>query len=171
MKKNILAIIILAATVVNITLTAIILFTVVPKAQRTDSLIQRIVAVIDLELENPDAKDYAEVAPEDQEFVALPNSAATWNLSSNTEKAHYAVVSKVTIVLNKKSADYKAKSGLILTTETAILQYVREELTKYSLDDVRDHQDDIRKAVIRDLGTYFDSTDLICNVIIDFMTN
>ena len=55
MKKNILAIIILAATIVNITLSAIMLFTVVPKAQRTDELIKKIVAVLNLELENPDA--------------------------------------------------------------------------------------------------------------------
>ena len=48
MKKNILAIIILAATIVNITLSAIMLFTVVPKAQRTDALIQKIVSIIDL---------------------------------------------------------------------------------------------------------------------------
>ena len=47
MKKNILAIVILAATLVNITLSVILLFTIVPKAQRTDALIQKIVSILE----------------------------------------------------------------------------------------------------------------------------
>ena len=80
MKKNILAIIILAATIVNISLTAILLFTVVPKAQRTDALIQKIVSILDLELENPDASDYAEIPFEERELYSIAERQ-TFNLS------------------------------------------------------------------------------------------
>ena len=62
MKRNMLAIVILAATLVNIALTALMLFTVVPKAQRTDALIQKICSVIELELEDTWAKAIIEFA-------------------------------------------------------------------------------------------------------------
>ena len=65
MKKNMLAIVILAATIVNVVLTALMLFTVIPKAQRTDALIQKICAILDMELENPDAADYADIPATD----------------------------------------------------------------------------------------------------------
>ena len=68
MKRNMLAIVILAATLVNIALTALMLFTVIPKAQRTDALIQKICSIIDLELEDPDAADYVEIPFEELIF-------------------------------------------------------------------------------------------------------
>ena len=66
MKRNMLAIVILAATIVNIVLTSLMLFTVIPKAQRTDALIQKICSISDLELEDPDSADYAEITFEDR---------------------------------------------------------------------------------------------------------
>ena len=51
MKKNMLAVLILILIIVNITLTAVMMFTVVPNAKQTDNLITRLMQIIDLELE------------------------------------------------------------------------------------------------------------------------
>ena len=48
MKKNIFTIIIMALAVVNVVLTAVIVFTVVPSMNRTNNLIKQITQVIDL---------------------------------------------------------------------------------------------------------------------------
>ena len=53
MKKNMLAVLILLVLVVNLTLTAYMIFTVLPNAKRTDELITKIMQIIDLELESP----------------------------------------------------------------------------------------------------------------------
>ena len=53
MKKNMLAVLILILTIVNITLTAVLMFTVLPNAKQTDNLITRLMQIIDLELESP----------------------------------------------------------------------------------------------------------------------
>ena len=87
MKKNMLAIVILAATIVNIVLTALMLFTVIPKEQRTDALIQKICTIIDLELEDPDAADYIEIPFEDRETYNL-TSKITVNLIKNRSPKH-----------------------------------------------------------------------------------
>lgn len=49
MKKNILTIIIMALTVINVILTAVVLFSAVPAMNRTNNLIKKITEVVDLE--------------------------------------------------------------------------------------------------------------------------
>ena len=51
MKKNILAILILAATLINLTLTAVCLFVVVPTATKTNNLITKVASILTLEVE------------------------------------------------------------------------------------------------------------------------
>ena len=53
MKKNMLTILVIILCIGNLTLSAYIVFTVVPNAQRTDQLITKILQIIDLELESP----------------------------------------------------------------------------------------------------------------------
>ena len=67
MKRNMLAVVILAATLINTTLLAVLVFTVVPKAKRTDALIEKIVAAVELETESGIGKDYGEILPADQD--------------------------------------------------------------------------------------------------------
>ena len=121
MKKNILAIIILAATIVNISLTAILLFTVVPKAQRTDALIQKIVSILDLELENPDASDYAEIPFEERELYSIAERQ-TFNLSRipGDSKNRYAFVN-INLLIHTKSKDYKTIQPKLVTYENRII--------------------------------------------------
>ena len=69
MKKNILTIIVLAATLVNLTLTALMLFVYLPNAQKMNNMITKICQVIDMELENPIVTEKEpEVLPEDDVF-------------------------------------------------------------------------------------------------------
>ena len=52
-----LTVLVLILCIVNLTLSAYIVFTVVPNAQRTDQLITKILQIIDLELESPNVED------------------------------------------------------------------------------------------------------------------
>ncbi|MCR5154808.1 MAG: flagellar basal body-associated FliL family protein [Lachnospiraceae bacterium] len=173
MKKNILAIVILAATIVNITLSIIILFTIVPKAQRTDALIQKIVSVIDLELESPDADDYGTLAAEDQTIVDLANTiTCTLQSDEGESKTHYGVVS-VSMVLNSKSEDYAAKNTYISTNERVILNIIDNVVSQYTVKELKSTEvkESIRKAVISKCNAYFNSPDLIYNVILSITAN
>ncbi|MGN0506775.1 MAG: flagellar basal body-associated FliL family protein [Lachnospiraceae bacterium] len=164
MKKNILAIVILAATLVNITLSVILLFVIVPKAQRTDALIQKIVSLIDLELENPDASDYADVPFEDRAPYAL-SETLTVNLRKpeGDTKRHYAMVS-VTLILNSKAKDYKNISAKLAEHEEIIKSMVIDEVSKYTPDELAVSKEQVVKNVLASLRTYFESTDVFVNV-------
>ena len=166
MKKNILAIVILAATLVNITLSVILLFTIVPKAQRTDALIQKIVSIIDLELENPDASDYPEDPIKDTLPYAL-SAPLTVNITKpereTSSKRHKAQVS-VTLVLNSKAKDYKSISEKLPEHEEMIKSIVMDEVSKYTPDELAVSKDTITKNVVASLRTYFESVDFLVNV-------
>ncbi|MBO5354304.1 MAG: flagellar basal body-associated FliL family protein [Lachnospiraceae bacterium] len=169
MKKNILAIIILAATIVNIALTALMLFTVIPKAQRTDALIQKIVSIIDLELENPDAADYAEIGFEDREVYSLANKVVV-NLArkAGESKNPFAQVT-VNLVLNKTSESYETVQPLIAGYEPIIQSIVSEEVSKYTVDTLGENKTVIQEAVLSRLRTEFEAADLVIGVDL-FMT-
>ena len=167
MKKNMLAIVILAATLVNIALTALMLFTVIPKAQRTDALIQKICSIIDLELEDPDAADYAEIPFEDREIYALANKA-TANLTKATgeTKTTYAQV-QITLLLNKKSDSYEKIQPLLANYENVIINMVKDEVSKYTTETISVSKEYIQDVILTKLSTEFGTTDLLIGVLLD----
>lgn len=164
MKKNMLAIVILAATIVNIALTSVMLFTIIPKAQRTDALIQKIVSLIDLELESPDAADYAEIPFKDRETYSLSEKVMV-NLAKKQgdTKNHYAQVT-VTLVLNKKSDDYADIQPLLSGYEAIIKSIVNDEVSKHTTDTLGDSKAAIQKSILERLRTELESTDLLIGV-------
>ena len=54
MKKNILTIVILAMCFVNIVLSAILIFVMIPTANKSIRLVNKVAQIIDLELESPE---------------------------------------------------------------------------------------------------------------------
>lgn len=171
MKKNILAIVILAATLVNITLSAIILFIIVPKAQRTDALIQKIVSIIDLELENPPAADYAEVPFADRVTQTL-SAKVTANLRSEEgeTKVRYAQVD-VTFILNSKAAGYSKIQPKIAEQETFISGVVMDKVSQYTASEVQLHKEEIEKELLTYFRGYFESSDFLVGVSLNILCN
>ena len=57
MKKNILTIIIMAATLINVVLSVVLVFAVMPAMNKTSALVDKVSSVIDLEIEDPNAEE------------------------------------------------------------------------------------------------------------------
>ncbi len=57
MKKNILTIVIMAASIINLVLTAVLIFSVMPAMNKTSNLIDKVASVIDLEIESKNEKN------------------------------------------------------------------------------------------------------------------
>ena len=168
MKRNMLAIVILAATLVNVVLTALMLFTVVPKAQRTDALIQKICSIIELELEDPNAADYAEIPFEDRETYNLANKM-TINLkrAEGESKSPYAQI-EVTLMLNKKADSYATIQPLLVSYENIIRNIVSEEVSKYTTHELDGNKEAIQKMIKTRLCTEFGNTDLLIGVVLNW---
>ncbi|MBP3618470.1 MAG: hypothetical protein J6J38_10585 [Lachnospiraceae bacterium] len=158
MKRNMLAIVILAATLINLTLSAVLIFTVIPKAKRTDALIEKIVAAVELETESGIGKDYGEILPADQDEYTFADKAI--NLKSTGSKPSIAQVS-ITITLNKKHDDYATVQPLIAGKENKIVAAVGNVLSDYTSAEVSLYADDINKDALAKIQEIFQSECII----------
>lgn len=154
MKRNMLSIVILAATLINLTLSAVLIFTVIPKAKRTDALIEKIVAAVDLETESGIGKNYGEVALGDQDEYTFKDK--TINLKSTSEKVSYAQVS-ITITLNKKHEDYADVQKLVEGKENKIVTAVGQVLSQYNASEITLYMEDINQTALEKIREIFQS--------------
>ena len=111
MKKNIVSIIILALSVANLVLSALLVFTFVPEAKKTDKLVTEICSVLKLELDSSGVKDKVEL--KDLVYYSLEDKVNISIIDQNNT-VHYAQVS-ATLTLNKTSSDYSTFSSKIET--------------------------------------------------------
>lgn len=158
MRRNMLAIVILAATLINLTLSAVLIFTVIPKAKRTDALIEKIVAAVELETESGIGKDYGEIAPGDQDEYTFADKAI--NLKGTGDKVSIAQVS-ITITLNKKHDDYATVQPLIAGKENKIVAAVSNVLSDYTSAEVSLYAEDINKDALVKIQEIFQSECII----------
>lgn len=156
MKKNILTIVILAATIVNLTLTAIIIFTFVPYVNRANTLITNILQVIDLDLMSPEADEYPNYKIEDLVTTAvLTEEMVNLKVGEDT-KAHYATVS-ASLSVNSKHEDFKDMNPLIEANKDQIINYILVEIGQYTNENCQENKEAIEAAVLQKLQAYFGS--------------
>ena len=167
MKKNILAIAILAAVIANIILTAVMLFSIVPAAKQSNELVKRICQIIDLELENPDAQDYQKIPLSAREAISITgdNKITILLKAGEDGKQRYAQV-EFTIVFNNQSKDYETITAALENQKPMLRNYVESTLSQYSADEISVYKDTIDAAVLSYCRSYFETADGIINVII-----
>ncbi len=161
MKRNLLTIIILALGILNMILTAVIVFAVVPTTMRTNSLISKVASTIDLELESPSDKGENQIDIADIEVYQIPEDL-TINLKNdaNDEKNHYALVS-VSLSINTKSEDYKVLQPTIATNESSITEIINDEFSKYTVSTVTANKENIKAEILDKLQKLFKSDFII----------
>lgn len=160
MKKNLLTIIILALGILNMILTAVIVFAVVPTTVRTNALISKVASTIELEL-NGTNEDKIELA--DIETYNFEESL-TINLknSPNDSRSHFAVVT-VSLSLNKKAEDYTSINEAITANKNVIEEIIRDEFVNYTVTEVtsNEYKPVIKQAILEKLQEYFNSDTII----------
>lgn len=165
MKKNLISIVILALLIVNVVLTAIMMFSVTSTSRKTAALVDNITTALHLELA-------ANGNGEDTEKVAVPMSdIATHDISEKMTiplkldedgGAHFFIAS-ITLSMNMKDKGYKKYGAEIETRESLIKSEINDVFSEYTIDEVRDDQDQIREEILKRIQTMFDS-EFIFNV-------
>ena len=165
MKKNLISIVILALLIVNIVLTAIMMFSVTGTSRKTAALVDNIATALNLELA-------ANGNGEDTEQEPVPMSdTATYDISENMtiplkldadEEPHFFIAS-ITLSMNTKDKGYKKYGADIDTRESLIKSEINDVVSQYTVDEARDKQDDIRAEILERVQKMFDS-EFIFNV-------
>ena len=135
MKKNLLTVIILALVLVNLILTAVLAFSVIPQTKKSNELIDQVCAAINIELEGGQNKDSSAVPIEEIAVYNITDNF-TVNLADNGDgKKHYAVFS-VGLSVNKTSESYATYGGDEMTEltdkETIIRSDINTVVAKYT---------------------------------------
>ncbi|MCR5824372.1 MAG: hypothetical protein K6G60_08085 [Lachnospiraceae bacterium] len=157
MKKNILAIAILAAVIANIILSAVVLFSVVPAANNANKLVEKVVKTINLELENPSAATYAKVPLKNRKTYEI-GKGITVNLkkAEGEVKNRYALIDW-SIILNSEAADYKDVSANLSEYYAVLNDHLVSLVKAYTADNL--DEEEIKRQMLSYCRTYFRSSD------------
>jgi flagellar FliL protein len=160
MRKNILTVIILAMCLINIVLSAILIFVMVPTANKSITLVNKVAQIIDLELESPD-NSISNLGVSDIETYLI-DERLTCLLAKSDDEDHYAVFF-LSLSLNKTHNDYAELYPLITKYENNMKEIVSDEFAKYTIDEAKVMKDKIREQVTIRIQELFKS-DYIINV-------
>lgn len=152
MKRNMLTIVILALSIVNLVLTALIVFSVVPNVNKTNNLIDQVAKIINLDLEAQNGNEKI-MTPDDLDNYALEEEVII-NLKKDTgsSKERYAVVSKISITLYNGVSDYdKVKKNIDESTDS-IYDIIRKGFNSYTIDEAKANEDEIKANIIKMLN-------------------
>lgn len=160
MKKNILSILILALLVVNIVMTAIMMFSVTGAMKSTTTLVGKIAAVLDIELatsqdaENVSIEDTAIYTIADTMTIPLKTNAA----AEGEVKDHYALM-KVTIYMNTKHEDYEkyGTAEQLAAREEMIKSEIISVVRSHTLEEFKSDSEGIYAEIVAKLQKMYNS--------------
>ena len=152
MKKNLISIVILALLIVNIVLTAIMMFSVTSTNKKTAALVTDIASAISLDLE---VEEEVEAVPMEN---IVPYTIADMTIplrKGEDEKDHYALLS-VTLSMNSKHSDYKTY-GDLTTREDLIKGQINEAVSQYTLEEANANPQAIKDDILARIQKLFGS--------------
>lgn len=161
MKKNLLSILILALLVVNIVLTAIMMFSVTGAMKSTTALVSRIAAVLDLELDL--GLDENVVAITDLEKFDIADMTILLKNKEGDTAQHYAAIS-VSIQMDTTHKDYKNYAETLTTNDSIVKGEIIEVVSSHTLEEFQNDTDGIRSEILTRLRKLYNS-DFIYKVV------
>lgn len=158
MKKNIFSVIITALTVINVVLTAIMFFVMLPAFQKTNNLMSQVASVLNLELDaDGDAGSDEDYSLKDLESVVVTfDQQQTLNLKPGSDTdSHYAMLNGYTLSVYKKADDYKEVSKILENNKAEITDIIRSVIQSHTSEDIS--QDQIQKEALEKIREHLDS--------------
>ena len=168
MKRNLISVIILAFSIINFILLAIIVFTVIPTNKKTANLITDIASIINLTLENGNGEVAAgTVAISDISPYELANEDTVTLKAGEDGQVHYAVI-KVMVSMNTTSDDYKkydpaAETG-IGSKASIIESTVQDIVGSHTYEECSSDKEAVRQECYEAIKRLFDNSDVIYDV-------
>lgn len=140
MKKNIFTIIVIAICVVNMVLTSVMLFVMLPAFSSMNKIITQVAAILNIELEEENGGE-PEYSIADLEVKAVTFDAKgnkqTINLVPGTDgEKHYGVIDGVRFNLNTKAEDYSDIVDVIDNKPSILTDVIKEVISSYSYDNI-----------------------------------
>lgn len=169
MKKNLLSIIILALLLVNIVLTAVMMFSVMGTNQKMSNLIGDIATALALDFSDPTEESTKGDVPVGDIATHKFDEQLTITLKNNDDKEHYFITS-VSFSMNTKDEDYKLYGETIAEKNDLLKSIVYNVISSYTLEDLRaDNNLAAEKEILEQIQDMYDSEFIFKVNFIDFL--
>ena len=166
MKKNLLGILILGLTFVNIIISGITMFTVMTTNQKTAKVVSDVANAISIDMGTGSSEgEVAQAVPiEDIETYSIPEKmTVALKPSAGDDEAHFCMVS-VFFSINTKHKDYKKYGSTVGEKENLFRSIVNDVISKYTIDEARVSQDEIKKEILSKVQEKYSDSDFIFDV-------
>lgn len=160
MKKSTLNIVILTLVLINLALNVLMIFSVVPTANKTNQLISKIAGIIDLQLEPEMETESGALSVEqiDTRIVSASDGGTkiTISVPSSDGKNHY-VVTSIAVSLNKSHADYTKLAESFTNAQSMIISKAEAIIASYSYEDATSSKTEMQNRLLEEVRTLFQS--------------
>lgn len=157
MKKNLMSVIILALLIVNIALTAVMLFSVTSTNKATADLIARISGAMDMELSSADGSSFKPAVP--IENIASYDIADTMTirLKQDEDGAEHYIMIAVTLSMDKEHKDYKTYGETLADRESLIKSEIISVVGTYTMEEAQADEEALKQAILERIQNMFGS--------------
>lgn len=165
MKKNLLTVLILALTMVNLVLTCVMMISVMGTNKKTAKLVNNIATVLDFELTEPggeNATEKTEVSLADTDVYNISGSMTIPLKTDGASKQEY-IVFDISLSMNKKSPDYKTYKDAMSERESLIKDAITSVVTSHTKEECRGNIEGLKQEILEAIQKLFGS-DFIFNV-------
>lgn len=159
MKKNLISVIILALLLVNVILTAIMMFGITNTNKKTAAIVTDIASVLQIELDSgTEEKEDVVISMADTKPYDLTEEMTITLKKSSDGSDHFALVS-ITLSMNMNDEGYKTYGETISEKEGIIKGIINNTFSKYTLEDLKSDADYgiIRGDLLKQIQAKFES--------------
>lgn len=157
MKKNLMTVLILALLIVNVVLTAIMMFSVTNMAKKTSALVTDISTTLKLDLANGTQTEEKVTIPMDEiDVYKIPEKMTIPLKMGEDGQQHFGMLS-ISLSMNTKDKGYKTHSESISLQESVIQDAIIEVFGRYTLEEARGNIDSIKEEIVIKLQEMYDS--------------
>lgn len=160
MKRNLMTILILALLVINVGLTAVIMFSTISANKKTVALVDNIATVLNLELDTgKDEEAAAEenaIAPEDIEVFDIEDSMTIALKPSADGSEHYSMV-EVSFSVNKAHDDYATYQPMLAQRSSKIKSEIIDVIGGYTKEEAMADKAGMEEAILARVQAMFNS--------------
>ena len=171
MKKSMLNVVTLALVLVNLVLTVILTFSLVSTNKKTNSLINKVAQIIDLDVAGGVSNNNSSTGSgiENVSYIDIKNNDSTDIIVSYVDngKTRYAVLS-VSVGLNSEAKDYSTVSTSVDNGMKVLVNKITNEANKYTYSTISANKSTMETDLLKEFQELF-KTETIQSVLINIV--
>lgn len=157
MKKNLMSVIILALLIVNIALTAVMLFSVTSTNKATADLIGRISGAMDMELSSAGGTAFKPAVPIENVVTYDIADSMTIRLKQDEDGTEHYIMVAITLSMDSEHEDYKDYGTTLESRESLIKSEIISVVGQYTMAEAQADEAALKQAILERIQNMYGS--------------